>query len=135
MTTNLPGYLGKLLRGDLSSGQWWYEPLNPEYVRNFLCGSGLVARYVAYHRVAGLEVAERERAERDLIAHYLDARRSLGGPVPTEAEAWDAYRDALAYGYYMWGITRRVDRPIILAFVERLGSAVEFHDTFARLGV
>ncbi len=90
---------------------------------------------VAYHLAAVLEVADRERSERDLIRHYLEARRSLGGPTPTEAEAWDQYRDCLAYGYYMWGITRRVDRPIIEAFMHRLGSAVEFHDTFARLGV
>ncbi len=91
---------------------------------------------VAYHLVAVLEVAERERAERDLLDHYLGARRALGGDVPTVAEAWNpAHRDALAYGYYMWGITRRVDRPIILAFVDRLGSAVEHHETFARLGV
>lgn len=47
MTTTLPGYLGKLLRVDLAAGRWWDEPLNPEYVRNFLGGSGLGARYLA----------------------------------------------------------------------------------------
>ena len=47
MTTTLPGYLGKLLRVDLTTGRWWDEPLNPDYVRNFLGGSGLAARYLA----------------------------------------------------------------------------------------
>jgi len=47
MTTTLPGYLGKLLRVDLTAGRWWDEPLNPEYARQFVGGSGLGARYLA----------------------------------------------------------------------------------------
>jgi aldehyde:ferredoxin oxidoreductase len=47
MTTNLPGYLGKLLRVDLTAGRWWDEPLNPNYARQFVGGSGLGARYLA----------------------------------------------------------------------------------------
>lgn len=47
MTTTLPGYHGKLLRVDLTAGRWWDEPLNPDYVRHFVGGSGLGARYLA----------------------------------------------------------------------------------------
>ena len=47
MTSSLPGYLGNLLRVDLTSGQCWDEPLNPDYARDFLGGSGLGARYLA----------------------------------------------------------------------------------------
>ncbi len=47
MTTTLPGYLGKLLRVDLTAGRWWDEPLNADYARNFVGGSGLGARYLA----------------------------------------------------------------------------------------
>jgi hypothetical protein len=39
------------------------------------------------------------------------------------------------YGYYMWGITRRVDPPIIRQFTDRLGRAVMRHGSFELLGV
>ena len=46
------GYMGKILRVDLSTGKIWDEPLNEEYVRAFVGGSGLAARYV-YDMVDG----------------------------------------------------------------------------------
>jgi aldehyde:ferredoxin oxidoreductase len=44
------GYMGRILRVDLSAGKHWDEPLNEEYVRAFVGGSGLAARY-AYDMV------------------------------------------------------------------------------------
>jgi hypothetical protein len=41
----------------------------------------------------------------------------------------------MVYGYFMWAITQRVDRPIIETFVARLGAAVQDHESFDRLGV
>ena len=46
------GYIGKILRVDLSTEKLWDEPLNEEYVRAFVGGSGLAARYV-YDMVDG----------------------------------------------------------------------------------
>jgi thiamine kinase-like enzyme len=89
---------------------------------------------VAYHVAAVLDVRERERNERALLAHYLDARRRHGAEAPPLAEAWEEYCAALAYGYYMWAITQRVARPAIEAFVLRLGRAVETHGSLERLG-
>jgi aminoglycoside phosphotransferase (APT) family kinase protein len=89
---------------------------------------------VAYHLAAVLDVADREANEVALLDHYLDAVRSHGGEPPSRSDAWDAYRDALVYGYFMWAITSRVERPVIDTFVTRLGSAVEMHDSLARLG-
>ena len=40
------GYLGKLLRVDLSQGRVWDEPLNEAYAREYVGGSGLAARYL-----------------------------------------------------------------------------------------
>lgn len=40
------GYIGKILRVDLSRGELRDDPLNEEYVRAFVGGSGLAARYV-----------------------------------------------------------------------------------------
>jgi aminoglycoside phosphotransferase (APT) family kinase protein len=88
---------------------------------------------VAYHLVAVLDVPDRERSEADLLKHYLDAVRAHGGQPPSFTDAWDAYRDALAYGYFMWAITQRVERRIIDTFMTRLGSAVQAHETLDRL--
>jgi len=46
------GYMGKILYVDLSSGELLEEPLNEEYARAFVGGSGLAARYV-YDMVDG----------------------------------------------------------------------------------
>jgi len=48
----MDGYMGKILRIDLSEGKLWDEPLNEEYARAFVGGSGLAARYV-YDMVDG----------------------------------------------------------------------------------
>ncbi|HIP96300.1 MAG TPA: aldehyde ferredoxin oxidoreductase, partial [Anaerolineae bacterium] len=40
------GYIGKLLRVDLSSGTIEDEPLNPDWARQFVGGSALAARYL-----------------------------------------------------------------------------------------
>ncbi len=44
------GYMGKILRVDLTAGTVWDEPLNEAYAREFVGGSGLAARY-AYDMV------------------------------------------------------------------------------------
>jgi aldehyde:ferredoxin oxidoreductase len=40
------GYLGKILRVDLSQSKLWDETLNEDYARNYVGGSGLAARYL-----------------------------------------------------------------------------------------
>lgn len=42
----MDGYLGKILRVDLTDEKLWDEPLNQEYARKFVGGSGLAARYL-----------------------------------------------------------------------------------------
>ncbi len=46
------GYLGKILRVDLGTEEIWDEPLNEEFARAFVGGSGLAARYL-YDMVDG----------------------------------------------------------------------------------
>ncbi|MCP4539068.1 MAG: aldehyde ferredoxin oxidoreductase family protein [Chloroflexi bacterium] len=48
----MDGYMGKILRVDLSTGKLWDEPLNAEYARDFVGGSGLAVRYI-YDMVDG----------------------------------------------------------------------------------
>src|SRR5512141_2891049 len=40
------GYVGKILRVDLSRDRLWDEPLNEDYARKYVGGSGLAARYL-----------------------------------------------------------------------------------------
>jgi hypothetical protein len=90
---------------------------------------------VAYHLSAVFEQAERAKHERALLNHYLDAVRSRGGVPPAPDDAWEAYRRALVYGYYMWGITWRTDRTITEIYMDRMGAAVQEHESFERLGL
>jgi aldehyde:ferredoxin oxidoreductase len=43
---HLDGYMGRVLRVDLSKNEIWDEALNPAYARDFVGGSGLAARYL-----------------------------------------------------------------------------------------
>ena len=90
---------------------------------------------VAYHIGAVLETADREHNEQDLLRSYLDQLRSHGVEPPSWDEAWRNYRIGLAYGLFLWGITIRVDPPIINVFVGRLGAAVAQHGSLELLGV
>ena len=90
---------------------------------------------VAYHVAAALSVDDRRASERDLIAHYLERLAAYGVEAPTFEEAFSDYRAAMVYGFYMWAITRRVDRPITVELNQRLGAAVADLGTFGVLGV
>jgi hypothetical protein len=90
---------------------------------------------VAYHLCAILPVEIAEREERRLLDEYLATMAGLGFAMPDREEAWSQYREAVLYGYYLWSITRRVDPPIIVQFVDRLGKAVGRHDSHALLGI
>ena len=89
---------------------------------------------VAYHIGAVLSIEDRRAHEAELLRGYLAELERLGPPAPAWDEAWDDYRAHLPYGYYLWAITQRVDRPIMLEFVDRLGTAVADHDTFDLIG-
>jgi hypothetical protein len=85
---------------------------------------------VAYHIGAVLSVEARERAERDLLAHYLERLGAYGGQPPAWDQAWTSYRRFLVYGYFLWAMTRFVDEAITVEFVKRLGTAVTQHESF-----
>jgi len=91
---------------------------------------GYWALDVAYHLGAALTPEDRRANERELLAHYLDRRAAFGGPKIDGDVAWDHYRMAMLYGYYLWAVTRRVDPVIILEFVRRLGAAVADLESF-----
>jgi hypothetical protein len=124
-----------LVHGDYHAGNVYQTADGPGMIDWQLLQKGSWVLDVAYHINAVCDVAVAEREERRLLAHYLHTARRLGCPVPAEEEAWAAYRAAVVYGYYLWSITRRVDPAIIKIFVNRLGSAVTRHESFALLGL
>jgi len=123
-----------LVHGDAHAGNIFRFGDLPGLIDWQLLQSGGWALDVAYHIAAVLPVEGAEAEERNLLTHYLAEMRALGCEMPDPETAWAQYREAPAYGYYLWGITRRVDPPIIETFVPRLGLSVTRHDSFSLLG-
>lgn len=124
-----------LVHGDAHAGNIFRVDGKPGLIDWQLLQSGGWALDLAYHIAAVLPVELAEAEERHLLMHYLAEMKALGCAMPDAEAAWAQYREAPAYGYYLWGITRRVDPPIIETFVPRLGLAVTRHDSFGLLGV
>jgi aminoglycoside phosphotransferase (APT) family kinase protein len=124
-----------LLHGDCHAGNIFRAPAGFGLIDWQIVQRGGWALDVAYHLSAVLDVRLAEREERTLLNHYLDIARSLGNSVPSREHAWEQYRKSMVYGYYLWAITRRVEPAITNVFVNRLGSAIERHDSYSLLGL
>jgi Phosphotransferase enzyme family len=92
---------------------------------------------VGYHIASALTVEDRRSHEDDLIRHYLDELRAAGAArgteiaVPAPDEVRLGYRLGVLYGFWHWGVTCKVARPITGALLNRLGTAVADHDSYA----
>jgi hypothetical protein len=125
-----------LVHGDVHTGNiYQFADGNPGIIDWQVAQRGLWALDVAYHVAAVLEPDVRAANEASLLEHYLERLASHGGPTIAYDDAWWLYRAHLAYGYFMWGITRRVVRPVIEDLTRRLSQAVADHDSFGLLGV
>lgn len=124
-----------LIHGDCHAGNIYRTAAGPGLIDWQLLQRGGWALDVAYHIAAVLPVETAVREERALLAHYLATMRRLGVEMPAMDQAWDAYRAAMVYGYYLWSITKRVEPAITNLFVNRLGSAVTRHESFRLLGL
>jgi len=124
-----------LIHGDCHAGNLYQTQDGPGLIDWQLLQRGSWALDIAYHICSVLTVEVAEREERALLLHYLDAAHRLGGEVPGPEAAWEQYRAAAVYGYYLWAITRRVDPAIIDVFVHRLGWAVTRHESFQMLAL
>ncbi len=125
-----------LVHGDLHTGNVYVTADGaPGLIDWQVVQHGVWALDVGYHLAAVLDPDERVRSERGLLDHYLDRLAAHGGTPPDREAAWWAYRAHLPYGYFLWSITRAVDRPIVERHTARLGQAVAWHDSFGLLGV
>ena len=124
-----------LVHGDAHAGNLYRTAQGPGLIDWQLLQRGGWALDVGYHVPAVLAPDVATREERALLRHYLEAMRHLGCEMPAEAAAWEQYREAALYGYYLWAITQRVEPAIIALFVQRLGAAVTRHQSHRLLGV
>jgi len=124
-----------LIHGDCHAGNIFETSEGAGLIDWQLLQHGSWSLDIAYHinAILGVEMAERE--ERALLGYYLETVRRLGGVAPDPEEAWRLYRMAVVYGYFLWAITRRVEPAITNTFVNRLGLAVERHDSYRLLGL
>lgn len=90
---------------------------------------------VGYHIASVLTVDDRRAHERALVEHYFAARTAHGVARPADADVWPGLCAGMVHGFYLWGITQRVDPPKIAVQLERLGTAVADHDAYAAVGV
>lgn len=88
---------------------------------------------VGYHIASTLTVADRRAAERDLVRHYLDRLAARGVDPPGEDDAWLGVRRGMVHGFFLWGITLKVEPAVTTTLLERLGTAVADHDAFAAI--
>jgi hypothetical protein len=88
---------------------------------------------VAYHVASALEPAERATTERDLLRHYLEELGSQGVNAPPFDAAWEEYRRAVPYGFFLWGITLYVAQNIIGVLLHRLGTAASELESYEAL--
>jgi len=113
-----------LVHGDSHAGNIFRTADGPGLIDWQLLQRGGWALDVAYHINAVLPVEVAASEERRLLAGYLADMRIRGFAMPNDDDAWEQYREAAIYGFYLWSITRRVDPEVINLFVNRLGSAV-----------
>lgn len=92
---------------------------------------------VGYHLASSLTVEDRRAHEHDLVRHYLDRLWGLGVASDSfdDVSTWRGLRRGMVHGFYLWGITQKVDPRKTTVLLERLGTAVDDHDAFAEVGV
>jgi Phosphotransferase enzyme family len=88
---------------------------------------------VGYHLASALTVEDRRRTDKDLVRHYLEQLTATGVEAPSWDEAWLGVRRGIVYGFFLWGITLKVNPAVTTALLTRLGTAAADHDAFAAL--
>jgi Phosphotransferase enzyme family len=92
-----------LVHGDLHVGNVYFEDGLSALCDWQVLGRGSPAFDVAYLLGSAMTIDERRHAERDLLAHYLQALAQCGvSDPPAFADMWRLYRTHMAYGYFAW---------------------------------
>jgi hypothetical protein len=88
---------------------------------------------VGYHIASVLTVDDRRRHEDALLRHYLDCLATSGIELARGDDTWQEVRLGMVHGFYLWGITLKVDPRKTSVLLERLGTAVADHGAYEDL--
>lgn len=124
-----------MIHGDAHAGNVFEDARGPSLIDWQMVQRSGWALDVAYHLGAVLAPEERAASERRLLDHYMDRLRAHGATPPDREAAWTEYRAHMAYGFFMWAITQKVEPAIVEEFNRRLGLAVTELGSFELLGV
>jgi aminoglycoside phosphotransferase len=89
--------LQTLIHGDAHIGNLFLDGDRVGFLDWGMAKIGTPMRDLSFFLTMGLESGDRRRDERDLIQHYLDARRAIGGSPIAFDDAWLAHRIHAAY--------------------------------------
>lgn len=123
-----------LSHGDTHPGNLY---MNADGTPGFLDAQPRRAPFIkdfAYHMVAALDIEDRRRWERPLLARYLRKLNEHGvEAVPTFEEAWHDYRAEIAYGLFIFMINESLfqKEEVNTAYTARFGMAAIDHETFS----
>ena len=84
---------------------------------------------VGYHIASALTIEDRRKTEWDLLQHYLDRLATAGVDAPSWDDAVTGLRRGIVHGFFLWGITLKVDPAVTTVLLERLGTAAADHDS------
>jgi phosphotransferase family enzyme len=124
-----------VIHGDAHVGNLYLDNAGrPSFVDWQLVQRGPWYLDVGYHIASALSTEDRRRSERDLVRHYLERLAAAGVDAPSRDDAWLGVRRGIVHGFYLWGITLKVDPAVTGALLQRLGTAAADHDSFAAIG-
>jgi hypothetical protein len=86
-----------LIHGDTHIGNLFIDKDRVGFLDWGLLNISTPMRDVSYFLTMSMLADERRKHERDLLAHYLDVRRSLGGTEISFDDAWQAHRVHTGY--------------------------------------
>jgi hypothetical protein len=86
-----------LIHGDTHIGNLFIDDGRVGFLDWGLLNISTPMRDVSYFLTMSMLADERRKHERDLLQHYLDTRRSLGGTEISTDDAWQAHRVHTAY--------------------------------------
>jgi aminoglycoside/choline kinase family phosphotransferase len=121
------------LHGDFHLGNLYHEADGTPGVLDWQCYcTGPWSHDVTYFLVSALDIADRRRWDRALIAHFLERLSELGVAPPSFDEAWDAYRRQIVDGLYFWLVNppEFQSEENNCAVAPRFAAAAVDHDTF-----
>lgn len=102
-----------LLHGDPHIGNVFLDRDRVGFLDWGMTTIGAPLRDVSYFLTMGVEPEDRRRMQRDLLKHYLDVRRALGGTPISFDGAWAAHRVLAGYNVVasFLGLTPPYDAP------------------------